>query len=243
MRSVRENVVVVEVAGGDEDVAEVLTMEAEGEGIIVIVAVLVADFLVHLPLVVVHHLLLHLMPAALALRLQSVGRPQDEIYPLPVILGPDLHARVGVLVPEALLPISLVAVPPAHQPLPLAAAAVPLPSILAGLARLPLQELGVDDHPATPSPHLDDTFFLERIEQETAGAPLHGDADIRVLIHDHRVVLVPPLNTLVADAVQAPAQVAATSAIAIPALAPAPPLTVRISRSATDMTRREIGVI
>ncbi|KAI5996179.1 PWI domain-containing protein [Pisolithus albus] len=186
MRSVKGNGVVAEAAGEDEDVAEVLTMEAEGEGIIVIVAVPVADSLVRLPHDVVHHLLLHSMPAALARRLQSVGRPQDEIYPLPVILGPDLHARVGVLVPEALLPISLVAVPPAHHPLPLAAAAAaPLPSILAGLARLPLQEPDVGDHPATPSPHLDGTFFLERIEQEIAGALLPGDADIRVLIRDH----------------------------------------------------------
>lgn len=239
MRSVKGNGVVAEAAGEDEDVAEVLTMEAEGEGIIVIVAVPVADSLVRLPHDVVHHLLLHSMRAALARRLQSVGRPQDEIYPLPVILGPDLHARVGVPVPEAPLPISLVAVPPAHHPLPLAAAAAaPLPSILAGLARLPLQEPDVGDHPATPSPHLDGTFFLERIEQEIAGALLPGDADIRVLIRDHRVAPVPPLNTLAADVVQAPARVAVTSAIAIPALVRAPPLTVRIP---TGMTRREIG--
>ncbi|KAI6040925.1 hypothetical protein EDC04DRAFT_2990287 [Pisolithus marmoratus] len=184
----------------DEAVAAEATMVAEEEGITVIVVVSVVDFLVHLPHVVVHRLVLHSMPAALIPRLQSVGHPQDEIRLLPVIPGLDLlRMQADALVLEALLPISLVAVPPDHHHPPLAGVAAPPPSILVGHVRLPLQGPGADAHPATPGPHHDATCFPERIEQGTVGAPLHGDVDTHVLVHGHPVTLALLLGTRDSD--------------------------------------------
>lgn len=251
MKSEKENmkkeqsVVAAEVVDEDEDVAEAAMMEAEGGGITVIVVVPVVDFLVRLLRVVVHRLVLHSMPAVLARLLQSVGCPRDEIRLLPAVPGPDLLPRMqaDALVLGVPLPISLVAAPPAHCHLPLAAAVAPLPSTLAGLARLPLQGSGADAHPAMTGPHPEDTFLLERIEQGTAGAPLHDDADSRVLFHAHQLALVLPPDTLLAEAAQVPAQIVATGVIAIRALAPARHPIVRGPENATGLTRQEIDAI
>lgn len=251
MKSEKENVkkeqsvVAAEVVDEGEDVAEAAMMEAEGEGITVMVVVPVVDFLVRLR-VVVHRLVLHSMPAVLARLLQPVGCPQDEIRLLPAVPGPDLLPRMqaDALVLGVPLPISLVAASPAHRHLPLAAAAAALlPSTLAGLARLPLQGSGADAHPATTGPRPEDTFLLERIEQGTAGAPLHDDADSRVLFHDHQLALVLPPDTLLAEAAQVPAQIVATGVIAIRALAPARHPIVRGPENATGLTRQEIDAI